>query len=147
MNSTTSPPPSLTTMNGASNSHTTSSWVDEFLDFSSHRRSISDSIAFLDQPLAEGCTTRQPPSDNSNGILTSEPKIGFNRLDDDHLMSMFSDDISPSLPPAVSLSSDQNSKNDEKTAITDHRDARGPELMQARTTTSDVTARVASLQS
>ncbi|PPS09994.1 hypothetical protein GOBAR_AA10653 [Gossypium barbadense] len=34
------------------------SWVDEFLDFSSarrgaHRRSMSDSIAFLEQPLVE----------------------------------------------------------------------------------------------
>ncbi|GLU15438.1 hypothetical protein SLE2022_319280 [Rubroshorea leprosula] len=95
--------------------------VDQFLDFSSHRRgphrrSISDSIAFLDPPLAEGCTTQQPPSDYYNGILPSEPSIGFDRLDDDHLMSMFSDDISPSLPPAVSSSSDQNSNNDEKTA-------------------------------
>ncbi|GLU15429.1 hypothetical protein SLE2022_319220 [Rubroshorea leprosula] len=121
MNSYTSPPPSLATMNGASTNHNTSSWVDEFLDFSSHRRgahrrSISDSIAFVDPPLAEGCTPRQPPLDYSNGILPSEPSIGFDRLDDDQLMSMFSDDISPSMPPAVSSSSDQNSNNDEKTS-------------------------------
>ncbi|KAK7244217.1 hypothetical protein RIF29_39036 [Crotalaria pallida] len=78
------------------------SWVDEFLDFSSarrgaHRRSASDSIAFLE-------TT-------------------FDKLDEDQLISMFSDDFSAvALPPPQTSStsnpsspcSDQNSNNDEK---------------------------------
>ncbi|KAJ8484013.1 hypothetical protein OPV22_016498 [Ensete ventricosum] len=84
------------------------SWVDEFLDFSSakrgnHRRSVSDSIAFLEHPLeGEG-------SD-------------FDRFDDDQLMSMFSDDMPPSslsgAVPASSSStpSDHNSINEDKPA-------------------------------
>ncbi|BAT92620.1 Basic leucine zipper 34 [Vigna angularis] len=86
------------------------SWVDEFLDFSStrrgaHRRSASDSIAFLETPFLEEC------------------RAGFDRLDEDQLISMFSDDISAAaLPPPPlssasnpsSPSSDQNSNNEEK---------------------------------
>lgn len=82
------------------------SWVDEFLDFSSarrgsHRRSVSDSIAFLDPPQMTGGNE-------------------FDRLDDDQLMSMFSDDVPPpSQPPPTAFSnpstpSDHNSINDEK---------------------------------
>ncbi|XP_022717749.1 basic leucine zipper 61-like [Durio zibethinus] len=93
------------------------SWVDEFLDFSSarrgaHRRSISDSIAFLEQPLAEECR-------GSNAMIT-DVNI-FDRLDDEQLMSMFSDDVAMTVAaPTVSSSnpstptSDQNSNNDEK---------------------------------
>ncbi|KAL2331386.1 hypothetical protein Fmac_018967 [Flemingia macrophylla] len=95
---TTTPPPS--------------SWVDEFLDFSSarrgaHRRSASDSIAFLESPFLEECRAS-----------------GFDRLDEDQLISMFSDDIAAAaLPPPPLLSSasnpsspssDQNSNNEEK---------------------------------
>lgn len=90
------------------------SWIDEFLDFSSarrgtHRRSASDSIAFLETPfLEEEC--------RSGGI-------GFDRLDDDQLISMFSDGVAAvTMPPPPlssasnpsSPSSDQNSNNDEK---------------------------------
>lgn len=108
MNPTTAPPPclSVSSLNGASTTQISPSWVDEFLDFSSsrrgaHRRSISDSITFLDQPLAEECSPRQPPP---------KTNVVFDRLDDDQLMSMFSDDV----PPTVSSSSDQNSNNDDK---------------------------------
>ncbi|RWW33441.1 hypothetical protein BHE74_00059733, partial [Ensete ventricosum] len=84
------------------------SWVDEFLDFSfakrgHRRRSVSDSIAFLEQPLAgEGGD--------------------FDRLGDDQLMCIFSDDVpSSSLSGAVPASSsstpsDHNSMNDDKPA-------------------------------
>ncbi|CAL9135144.1 unnamed protein product [Musa textilis] len=84
------------------------SWVDEFVDFSSakrgqHRRSVSDSIALLEQPLAgEGGD--------------------FDRLDDDQLMCIFADDVPPSslsgAVPASSSStpSDHNSVNDDKPA-------------------------------
>ncbi|KAJ4726394.1 Basic-leucine zipper transcription factor family protein [Melia azedarach] len=101
------------------NSHNNQpSWVDEFLDFSSvrrgaHRRSISDSIAFLDPPsFVEDCR-------NSNATNNMPETNGFDRLDDEQLMSMFSDDISVAVPPTASSSnpstpSDQNSNNDEK---------------------------------
>ncbi|XP_027342943.1 basic leucine zipper 34-like [Abrus precatorius] len=89
------------------------SWVDEFLDFSSarrgaHRRSASDSIAFLETPFLEEC------------------RAGFDRLDEEQLISMFSDDIATvALPPPPlssasnpsSPSSDQNSNNEEKPMV------------------------------
>ncbi|KAJ1423137.1 Basic-leucine zipper domain [Sesbania bispinosa] len=67
------------------------SWVDEFLDFSSarrgaHRRSASDSIAFLESPFLEEC--------RSDGG-------GFDRLDDDQLISMFSDEVGRRLTSAA----------------------------------------------
>ncbi|KAF5192369.1 Basic-leucine zipper transcription factor family protein, partial [Thalictrum thalictroides] len=103
------------------------SWIDEFLDFSSakrgaHRRSASDSIAFLETPLIiEEC-----PTNNSTTTLRSSAadhhhhhNNEFDRLDDEQLMSMFSDDISGTVPQTVSSSnpstpSDHNSINDEK---------------------------------
>ncbi|EFH54448.1 bZIP transcription factor family protein [Arabidopsis lyrata subsp. lyrata] len=56
------------------------SWMDEFLDFSAtrrgtHRRSISDSIAFLEPP--------------SSGVGNHH----FDRFDDEQFMSMFNDDV------------------------------------------------------
>lgn len=107
-------------------------WVDEFLDFAAarrgaHRRSASDSIAFLELPLVmmdeeDECRVRN--NDNNTSMH------GFDRLDDEHLiMSMFSNDMSFSAtaaavqveavqPPMLSSSnpstpSDQNSNNDE----------------------------------
>ncbi|KAL5222548.1 hypothetical protein ABZP36_027261 [Zizania latifolia] len=89
-------------------------WVDEFLDFSAakrgaHRRSVSDSVAFLEAV----------PDENA-GVGAHD----FDRLDDDQLMSMFSDDLQPpqqqqqqqAAAPAASASSpsDHNSINDEK---------------------------------
>nr|CDM82260.1 unnamed protein product [Triticum aestivum] len=81
------------------------SWVDEFLDFSAakrgaHRRTVSDSVAFLD--------------DSNAGVGAHQ----FDRLDDDQLMSMFSDELAPQrqAAPAASASSpsDHNSVNKEK---------------------------------
>lgn len=100
------------------------SWVDEFLDFTSarrgvHRRSISDSIAFLETsttPLAEDCSNNNSNNHNSSNAFMSG-NLGFERLDDEQLMSMFSDDMSLSMPPSSSnpsTPSDQNSNNDEK---------------------------------
>jgi cyclic AMP-dependent transcription factor ATF-4 len=86
------------------------SWVDEFLDFSAakrgaHRRSVSDSVAFLDDSNAGAGAQRHE----------------FDRLDDDQLMSMFSDHLAPppqqqQAGPAASASSpsDHNSINDDK---------------------------------
>ncbi|KAL5729985.1 hypothetical protein ACHQM5_002867 [Ranunculus cassubicifolius] len=91
------------------------SWIDEFLDFSSikrgaHRRSVSDSIAFLETPFLDEEFQRKP-ADNGNEE--------FDRLDDEQLLSMFSDDISGTMPHAGSSSnpstpSDHNSFNEEK---------------------------------
>nr|DAD22728.1 TPA_asm: hypothetical protein HUJ06_024191 [Nelumbo nucifera] len=100
------------------------SWVDEFLDFSSakrgaHRRSASDSITFLEAPMIEEC--RNSPSSLKPG--SNE----FERLDDEQLMSMFSDDISGNVPPTGSSSnpstpSDHNSINDEKPTPSDQQE-------------------------
>ncbi|KAK8648387.1 hypothetical protein V6N13_129140 [Hibiscus sabdariffa] len=108
-------------------------WVDEFLDFSSvrrgaHRRSISDSIAFLEQPLVEeecrdesNIINNNNNNNNSNVMMMTDSNV-FNRLDDDQLMSMFSDDVAVTLAAAPTVSSsnpstptsDQNSNNEEK---------------------------------
>ncbi|KAL8129386.1 hypothetical protein V2J09_018541 [Rumex salicifolius] len=87
-------------------------WAGDFLDFAaaprgSHRRSVSDSMAFLDTA----------PFLHSSGI-------GFDRIDDDQLISMFSDDLSgggaaapaETLGPSSSPSSpsDQDSNGDDK---------------------------------
>ncbi|XP_057766479.1 basic leucine zipper 61-like [Salvia miltiorrhiza] len=83
------------------------SWMDEFLDFSAtrrgaHRRTVSDPIAFVEDAHNHG----------------------FDRLDDEQLRSMFSDDLialgSSSNPS--STPSDQNSDDDDKrTAAELHR--------------------------
>ncbi|XP_062094415.1 basic leucine zipper 34-like [Humulus lupulus] len=89
-------------------------WVDEFLDFTAtrrgaHRRSASDSIAFLESPLVEECR-------NSAALMMMHGS--FDRLDDDQLMSMFSDDVSSAQAATAAAasnpstpSSDQNSNN------------------------------------
>lgn len=76
---------------------TADSWVDEFLDFSAakraaHRRSASDSIAFLEAPVE---------SVGVGGGGCHE----FGRLDDDQLMSMFSDEAPHSPSDAVPIDS------------------------------------------
>ncbi|RZR85547.1 hypothetical protein BHM03_00012554 [Ensete ventricosum] len=73
---------------------TADSWVDEFLDFSAakraaHRRSANDSIAFLEAPV------------ETVGGGGHE----FGRLDDDQLMSMFSDEAPHSSSDAVPIDS------------------------------------------
>ncbi|XAR56501.1 hypothetical protein NMG60_11037018 [Bertholletia excelsa] len=83
------------------------SWVDEFIDFSAarrgaHRRSVSDSVAFLQ--LLEDCPPSSPPG-------------GFERLDDEQLMSMFADDVAASPLSNLSTPSDQNSNDEEKPTV------------------------------
>lgn len=97
------------------------SWIDEFHDFStakrgSHRRSISDSIAFIEPPMVEECrrsSAARAAGHNNNSMAE------FDRFDDEQLMSMFADEIA--VGPAMSLSnasspSDHNSNNDDKQA-------------------------------
>ncbi|XP_075098232.1 basic leucine zipper 34-like [Nicotiana tabacum] len=69
-------------------------WADEFLDFStkrgSHRRSMSDSIAFLETPMVEECR-RLSSTPGSGGTSTGNEE--FERFDDEQqIMSMFNDD-------------------------------------------------------
>ncbi|PON92789.1 Basic-leucine zipper transcription factor [Trema orientale] len=113
--------PSTTTQQHHQHQQQQPCWVDEFLDFTStrrgaHRRSASDSIAFLESPLAEECRISNSATANAAAMMH-----GFDRLDDDQLMSMFSDDMSlAAVPPTLSSSnpstpsSDQNSNNDDK---------------------------------
>ncbi|KAM1169065.1 hypothetical protein PS2_030645 [Malus domestica] len=110
-------------------------WIDEFLDFSSarrraHRRSASDSIAFLESPLIldEECRNSTATMIHHHG---STNNLGFDRLDDEQLISMFSDDMSVTVPPTVSSSSlstpsDQNSNNDENNINNDNNNNKKP---------------------
>ncbi|KAL9251157.1 Basic leucine zipper 61-like protein [Drosera capensis] len=106
------PPPTTTT----TTHHHHPLWVDEFLDFTSlrrgaHRRSMSDSIAFLEMPV-----------ECRDSFVTGINVGGFDRLDDEQLMKMFSDDVGAcggTLPGGggggccsdPTSSSDQNSNN------------------------------------
>ncbi|KAI3736039.1 hypothetical protein L6452_15571 [Arctium lappa] len=100
------------------------SWVDDFLDFSStkrgsHRRSVSDSAAFLEIPMLgeDSCRRSSAPgsrSGNGGGGAATE----FDRFDEEQFMSMFIDDetatgttVSCSNP---SSPSDHNSMNEQQ---------------------------------
>ncbi|KAE9616908.1 hypothetical protein Lal_00034264 [Lupinus albus] len=84
------------------------SWVDEFLDFSSarrgaHRRSVSDSITFLEAPKV----------DDHNE---------FERFDDEQFLSMFNDEVSGNntMMPPTTLSTSNPSSPSDHTSINDH---------------------------
>ncbi|KAI5413028.1 basic leucine zipper 61 [Lathyrus oleraceus] len=95
------------------------SWVDEFLDFSSarrgaHRRSVSDSVAFLELPMLDDCRGK----DGENNINDDDNE--FDKFDDEQFMSMFNDEIAGvhNMQPILSSSntsspSDQNFVNNE----------------------------------
>ncbi|KAK4777064.1 hypothetical protein SAY86_005752 [Trapa natans] len=133
-------PPSAAAAQGGGNNdgsnYNNPSWVDEFLDFSqarrgAHRRSASDSIAFLDSGLL--------PEDAGHNVASAGPGSSnadsgsdFDRFDEEQLLSMFTDEISPQPPPSndnknggaaagpwaspsnPSTPSDHNSVNEEK---------------------------------
>ncbi|KAF8046895.1 hypothetical protein N665_3346s0004 [Sinapis alba] len=93
------------------------SWVDEFLDFSAcrrgnHRRSISDSIAFLEAPI----------------VTSHMEEHNFDKFDDEQFMSMFTDDdddlrnnVGPSGSSLnTSTRADHKSFNDDKEPPSDH---------------------------
>ncbi|KAJ0448370.1 putative transcription factor bZIP family [Helianthus annuus] len=94
------------------------SWVDEFLDFSStkrgtHRRSMSDSAAFLDIPMMADDHSRKPSGSRNGGVAAE-----FDRFDEEQFMNMFIDDESGT-GPTVSCSnpsspSDHNSLNEQQ---------------------------------
>ncbi|KAK9132001.1 hypothetical protein Scep_011529 [Stephania cephalantha] len=96
------------------------SWVDEFLDFSSakrsaHRRSVSDSIAFLEAPLIEECRNSSSGLRHVDGVNND-----FDRLDDDQLMSMFSDEFSGPMPPQQRQQRQQLSSSTNPSSPSDH---------------------------
>ncbi|CAI9265610.1 unnamed protein product [Lactuca saligna] len=93
------------------------SWMDDFLDFSSarrnaHRRSASDPIAFVETPFINECRNS---NSNDPSMIPCSNNNGFERLDDEQLSSMFSDDVAANLHSTRSSSSpsEQNSDNDE----------------------------------
>lgn len=113
------------------------SWVDEFLDFSSarrgtHRRSMSDSIAFLEAPLIEECR-----GTGGAGVVPNHhhhhhhrgsghnSSTDFDKFDDEQFMSMFTDDFSNAMARSCSnpsTPSDHNSFNDDKdTTLSDQK--------------------------
>ncbi|CAN0896732.1 Basic leucine zipper 34 [Linum grandiflorum] len=109
----------------ANNNHP--SWVDEFLDFSSarrgtHRRSASDSIAFLETPLmtldddCRGGGRSNNTGNNNNHHLQRHQQHDFDKFDDEQFMSMFSVDDMSSNPGGSN--SDHDSINDDKEAAT-----------------------------
>lgn len=127
----TSPPhdanaviPTVTANTTATVASQNPSWVDEFLDFSltrrgTHRRSVSDSIAFLEEAptMLEECRSTGAPGLGSRHYSSSD----FDRFDDEQFMSMFNDGISnavaaPNSSSTPSSPSDHNSINDEKEA-------------------------------
>ncbi|XVE86383.1 hypothetical protein DITRI_Ditri18aG0030600 [Diplodiscus trichospermus] len=92
-------------------------WVDEFLDFSSarlgtHRRSVSDSIAFLEAPVLQECRG------GSNAVPASgTTNHDFDKFGDEQFMFMFTDDMPNAVALTVSSSnpsspSDHNSIDD-----------------------------------
>lgn len=88
------------------------SWVDDSLEASATRRgprrsSAYDSITFLETQFLEECQS----SNHGDGAATARTTAhGFDVLDEDQLICMFSDDIA--LPPP--LPSNRNSNNNEK---------------------------------
>ncbi|CAA2955119.1 basic leucine zipper 61-like [Olea europaea subsp. europaea] len=95
-------------------------WVDEFFDFSAtrrsaHRRTVSDPIAYVEASFSE-----QSHNPNENFMESCNKNNGFERLDDDQLRHMFSDNAAMEVGSATrssSNSSDQNSDNDDKKTL------------------------------
>ncbi|GJT26129.1 basic leucine zipper 61-like protein [Tanacetum coccineum] len=97
------------------------SWVDDFLDFSStkrgsHRRSMSDSAAFIEIPMMGDDSIRRSSAPGSRKGNSGGNAAEFDRFDEEQFMSMFIDDETAA-GPTVSCSnpsspSDHNSMNE-----------------------------------
>ncbi|PHT51749.1 Basic leucine zipper 61 [Capsicum baccatum] len=92
-------------------------WADEFLDSSSrrgsHRRSMSDSIAFLESPMVEECRRLSSTTPGSSGTTNGHEE--FERFDDEQqIMSMFNDDINDMSCSNPSSPSDYINVNEDK---------------------------------
>ncbi|KAK9050413.1 hypothetical protein SSX86_016664 [Deinandra increscens subsp. villosa] len=99
------------------------SWVDDFLDFSStkrgtHRRSVSDSAAFLEIPMMADENFRKSSGSRTASGGDGVVATGFDRFDEEQFMSMFIDDETGT-GPTVSCSnpsspSDHNSLSEQQ---------------------------------
>ncbi|XP_073061082.1 basic leucine zipper 34 [Primulina eburnea] len=101
------------------------SWnIDEFLNYSSvrrgsHRRSASDSVAFLDPPIVEECWRQSSIVPNGSILINTNDDMGcdeFERFDDEQFMSMFTDEAGPTMScsnPSSPSPSDHNSMDDD----------------------------------
>ncbi|KAE8076015.1 hypothetical protein FH972_014691 [Carpinus fangiana] len=132
--------PNLITKNAATAASSPNpSWVDEFLDFSSarrgsHRRTVSDSITFLEAPILAVDECRGSGAPPGSGTTGHE----FDRFDDEQFLSMFTDEMSTAVAPTVSSSnpstpSDHNSINDDEKETTpphDHHRHHQPKQQQ-----------------
>ncbi|KAK9092805.1 hypothetical protein Syun_027716 [Stephania yunnanensis] len=126
-------------------SHSHRPWVDEFLHFTAAKRNahrtLSDSIAFFESPLIEKC-------DGSSIAMLRSHGNEFDGLDDEQLMTMFSDDISGSTTTNVpqtfsssnpSTSSDRYSINgDDQNPSMDSRDHQNHHQQQLRNEVGEV---------
>ncbi|KAH9625719.1 hypothetical protein KSS87_007915 [Heliosperma pusillum] len=102
----TSPPPPPPPQKPPQPTSASAMWADEFLDFTStrrgtHRRSMSDSIAFLESPLLEECRNSLHASAGAGTVAG-----GFDRLDDEVLMSIVDSDHN-----AMNVNSSENNVN------------------------------------
>ncbi|CAL9084592.1 unnamed protein product [Musa textilis] len=93
------------------------SWADEFLDFAAarrghRRRSAIDSVSFLGAPLADECP-------------------GFDRLSDDQLLSMFSDEVPPPSSSSAGVPVSSTSTPSDHDSIHEGKPAAGPEEAQS----------------
>ncbi|KAK8948600.1 Transcription factor VIP1 [Platanthera zijinensis] len=116
-------PPSMPSLSPESASHP--SWIDDFFDFSSakrgaHRRTVSDSITFYESAAvasSDGSDATHARDPSAPGGPPASSSTEFDRLDDEQLMSMFSDDVTPpssALPStAPSTPSDHNSNSEQ----------------------------------
>lgn len=121
----------------ATTGHRNPAWVDEFLDFSAarrgaHRRSVSDSIAFMEAPMLEDCRISPGNIRPRSGVdqhhhENNNDDHEFERFDDEQLMSMFSDDIpGAAMPPPTfsssnpSTPSENSVHNDDNKEISNH---------------------------
>ncbi|KAG5569345.1 hypothetical protein H5410_059111 [Solanum commersonii] len=92
-------------------------WADEFLDMSSrrgsHRRSMSDSIAFLESPMVEECRRLSSTTPGSGGTTNGHEE--FERFEDEQqIMSMFNDDVHDMSCSNPSSPSDYINVNEDK---------------------------------
>lgn len=114
-----------------------SCWVDEFIDFSSarrgsHRRSVSDSITFLETPMQDEC--RAPHGSHPNNHE-------FDRFDDEQFMSMFTtEEISAAAAAAgpTGSSSNPSSPSDHNSINEDEKEADAPHHKQLKNESEEV---------
>ncbi|KAK9077891.1 hypothetical protein SSX86_006229 [Deinandra increscens subsp. villosa] len=110
----------MTSPSSASAASPPSSWMDDFVDFASarrSRRSTTDPIEFVETPLTSEQQRRDVSNGGNNPLIRCSGSNGFERLDDEQLSSMFSDEFTGNVQPVKqpsSVGSEQNSDNEER---------------------------------